>query len=805
MNLTRQLRTTLALSLLAGAVALTLPGTPAEAASVSSAVTVTGAGEFSALKVTVSQTQNLVNQVVRLSWTGGSETAPTSGQFGSSYLQVMQCWGDEATGPKREQCQFGGNYSDSRGGNWTSTRQTSYGDTLVDPSETYRAVDGVHQSYVPFSAVNGTTTSAVPNEFFDQYSTNEVDYARTSSDGSGQEFFEVQTAREASGLGCGERLAGAKIRNCWLVVVPRGGTEVDGKQLLDTPYNQISSSPLSATNWAQRLVVPLGMQPLGLSCPIGSAERKIVGQESAEEAITRWQPALCATTSTIYGYSRVSDDLARGQLLSAQPGLALIGRPATSPSTVSESLSPVYAPVGLTGLVIALNIDQRSLYNAPEAVQRHDGQRVTSLRLNARLVAKMLTQSYRAATASTTLLPDNPLDLTRDKEFLALNPEFKQFFYGALTDITVPLGLSDATRTLWEWINGDADAHGFLTGTPDPYGAKVNPFYKGLDLPRDDYPKSDPTCATYADAPALCTLDAHAYGNDMHEGARGAARGDSLARGLYDRTATPPTYKRNPPALSGSRAVLAVTDRATAARYQLVTAQLQNAAGEFVAATDSSLLAGLAVMRPSTTAGVLLPAPTAKSAAAYPLTLLTYAATVPQLLDVTAGKQYAAFLRYAVGDGQVPGDDPGLLPAGQVPLPATLRSQALSAATAIETLAGEGIPTVGSPTPSASARPTATSLPTGLPTDTGTSSAGESGAPLALSPVTAPVLVAAVPTTAVPTAAVPTSTIALASVRTAVAPVGAGRFALAVLFVLGALALLAGPLLRRRRTSTPSI
>ena len=87
-----------------GVIGLAPSGAVASVSTSDSAVTLSGKGEFSGLQVTVSQTENLVNQAVRVSWTGGTTTYPTSGTFGYNYLQIMQCWGDSPDGPDREQC-----------------------------------------------------------------------------------------------------------------------------------------------------------------------------------------------------------------------------------------------------------------------------------------------------------------------------------------------------------------------------------------------------------------------------------------------------------------------------------------------------------------------------------------------------------------------------------------------------------------------------------------------------------------------------------------------------------------------------
>ncbi len=117
----------LVFTLVAGAnVAL---GSPAQAATpASSAVTVTAAEQdrdlthapMPDLAVTVSQTENLVAQGVRVSWTGGKKSVVSSvSSGGENFLQIFMCWGDDPTDssrPDRTTCQYGapGNIGASR-------------------------------------------------------------------------------------------------------------------------------------------------------------------------------------------------------------------------------------------------------------------------------------------------------------------------------------------------------------------------------------------------------------------------------------------------------------------------------------------------------------------------------------------------------------------------------------------------------------------------------------------------------------------------------------------------------------------
>ncbi|MER6123392.1 hypothetical protein ABT173_12115 [Streptomyces sp. NPDC001795] len=697
------------LSVIGTAMLVSAPG-PAEAADSVSAVTVSGTGSYANLKVTVSQTRNLVNQVLKISWKGAAPTVSDT-TYAANYLQIMQCWGDGKDGPDPEQCQFGGSSALGAGagsqaaGAYTNTRQLNYG-SLKDPAQQLPPATGTGISYVPFHSVtNDVIKKGNWNEFYDVNTTNEIPYARTGPDGTGEVYFEAQTGLEAPGLGCGEVPAGtsgAKVgRKCWLVVVPRDEGEVDGTSYASRPSGMLESSPLSASNWQHRLVVPLSFEPMGSFCPIGADERSTLGNEMAAEAVTRWQPALCQSANkTIYGYAQVTDDTARAKLVSGSPGLVFLGRPATG-DQVPAGQRPVYAPVALSGLTIGFFIESQAGFNAPAGVRARDGARLTSLNLTPRLVAKLLTESYPDGNSRFAKSTEgNPFNLGRDPEFLKYNPDYNDLdFGGTLGDVLVPEALSDAAWQLWNWVGHDPAAREFLSGTPDNKGRygdpafsgmRVNSNYKNMALPREEFPKSDPYCQQFEDHPdnPLCIQDKHPYATDLHAAARAAARGDTLARTNWDNTATPPAYKKNPPQPAGKRAVLALTDTATAARYGLVTANLQNAAGRFVAPDTRGLLAGQAAMKPSGVSGVDSPDPVTRSRDAYPLTLLTYAATVPEKLTKKEGQDYAALLRYAAGDGQRPGVSTGTLPAGYAPLPAEVRARTRAAADAIASRAG---------------------------------------------------------------------------------------------------------------------
>lgn len=711
----------------------------------SSAVTVSGSGAFAALKVTVSQTRHLVNQAVSVSWTGGQPTPGAVGFYPAHFLQLMQCWGDDPAGPTREQCEFGVTpFQSIKTAQFINQRRlatkTTSLDGLTDPAETTPDAPVGLPTELPFKAVTGKSVTGLDNlaEFFDQNTTNEA-LGRTQADGTGEVFFETQTSRESHGLGCGAPLpdAAGQIfgRKCWLVVVPRGDREVDGSLRpggnSNPPGNWIMTSPLQATNWLARIVVPLDFEPLGGVCALGSAERPTLGSAVVEDAVLRWQPPLCSSGGSVFSYSATAELTARRKLLTKSPDLVFVQRPVPL-DQVPKGHQPSYVPVALSGVGIAFNIDRvpRSAAGSPipvpPAVLAKAGTRVDDLFLTPRLVAKLLTQSYRSGAQNAPQVAGNPDNLTADPEFLRINPEFADLAYsGSLGDIIEPAGLSDIVGQLWDWIGADQEAAAWLAGAPDEFGMTVNPYYAGMATARDDFPKSDPYCVYHVTLPVHCTLDAFPYANDMHAGVRDAARGAQLSRNnflLPDTTQNlPGRWGRDPRVGPGSRALLAFSDTVTARRYGLPMAHLRNPSGVFLAPTDSSMLAAVDGMKPSGVPGVLAPDPLLGAANAYPLPTLTYAATDLTQLTSDAAADYSRFLRYAVAAGQRPGDAFGELPDGYVPLPQRLVDQALDLADQL-------------------VRPRVTSSPTPQPTATVTRTAPAAPAVTVTKPPPAPSL-----------------------------------------------------------------
>jgi hypothetical protein len=182
---------------------------PSAAQDVSSSLTKNGTGSFSGMAVTVDKTQNLINEAVGVSWTGAPTTLPLNNNtnFGADYLQIMQCWGDEPTGPDASQCEFGGT---TLGG--PTTRRLN-NPQLPDPLLPPGVANDPNQEYedfvpapttapmAPYAAPAPTKDPSNIATSFDSSNTNEIPYARTYANGTGHVYFQLDTVAVHPGAG----------------------------------------------------------------------------------------------------------------------------------------------------------------------------------------------------------------------------------------------------------------------------------------------------------------------------------------------------------------------------------------------------------------------------------------------------------------------------------------------------------------------------------------------------------------------------------------------------------------------------
>ncbi|MFG2945066.1 hypothetical protein [Streptomyces adustus] len=777
------------------------PAAAADGGAADSAVTVTGKkgkyDDFSGLKVTVHQTKDLRSQGVRVSWEGGTPTS--EGDFRRNYLQIMQCWGDDPAGPTREQCVFGATGVPVALGTLAQSRSVVAGTGFAgDPEETqYTGAN----AFVPFRPVGGLppTTSTKDPTYFGPLDTNEQAAARVFTGGSGEVNFEVQDATEAPHLGCGMNTApagGTPVpRSCWLVVVPRGTHNPDGTDVTRAGEDgTVDGSPLSATNWAQRMVVPLHFLQVDEFCPKGQAERPTAGSELVTDAVTSWQPKLCSATDSTFAFTQGGEEEARSQVQGTTADSPLLGF-TVAPVAQDDGTKIVQAPVAVSGVAVAFFVE------GPDGV-------VQDMKLTPRLLAKMLTHSYQKdvslAQGHAPHLAGNPDFFNEDPEFKKLNPKFP-VLSGQPRSLLVPLQSSDTTKLVWNWLQTDTEARDFLSGKADPWGMKVNPYFKDLKLAEStsltDFPKVDPTVTdalANGTPPLTYTLtDLNPYTADLHDGALRTLRGNDNRTIQWQAGDNSPPKLINDPALWGRRAVLAIVDTASAQRYGLATAALRNADGTFVHPTTATLTAGVAAMKPTAAdASVLDPDPARAKGQAYPLTAVAYAAASMNQ-DAAARTAYAQFIRYAAGPGQTAGVSAGQLPAGYAPLPARQREQAEAAADALERGATGSESPGGTGGPGGDTSGTGTGGTSGGNGTGGTSGDTSAGAAAAGGTGTTPPA-SAPPSGSAPPSAGPQQNIA--NPAAGITPrdvMGVIRWVLVAVLILGGAAGISGPLMLR--------
>ncbi|MCZ0981036.1 hypothetical protein O1L60_24260 [Streptomyces diastatochromogenes] len=389
----------------------------------------------------------------------------------------------------------------------------------------------------------------------------------------------------------------------------------------------------------------------------------MTGSELVTDAVTSWQSALCADGTSRFTFTQRGEDLARSGLqnpTSTSPGLAFTVEPV-------EGTGFVHAPVAVDGLTVGFFWEAGGIGL------------VEDLKLSPRLLAKLLTASYpydvRYLT-DTAPVPDhlkgNPESIVRDPEFLELNPEFQrspqapQVYPGG---ILLAADRSDSARIVWNYLRSDKEARDFLEGKKDPWGMRINPYFKELGLAAngaDEFMKADPTeteLVSNAQTIKYGMIDRSPYALDMHDAARWVRRGTNNAKdqAQYDPVTNGPKLVGRD-VLIGQRHAYGLTDTASASRYQLQIAALRNADGAYVRPNTTSLLKAVEQFKDSAVPGVLASDPARARNGAYPLTTVTYAAA-STALPADARKDYARVLRYAAGPGQKQGTAPANCPS----------------------------------------------------------------------------------------------------------------------------------------------
>jgi hypothetical protein len=588
-------------------------------------------------KVTVSQTSGLTDQLIHVSW--GNFTPSQSG--GQEYYQQTDYYGVMA--------------AECRG-----TDPTTWSGCYEDDTHGLAEVSG---------------PAGPPN----------AAYAITTAQGTGQLNILIETMLENSVLGCSQN------QPCSLVIVPgQGGVPPLNGQPAQCPDHSadvgfagtgwaLASNTFFDTtggcSWNDRIIIPLHFAPLPTGCPQRGVAFNVTGSPMMAVAMQQWLTGLCeGRNGMTIGYdSTLGEPTAVGDAVAdaadenapEATNVALTTQPASADGVSTGNTPFVYAPIAVSAASVAYWFDDNQ-----------NGQPMSGLKLDPRLLAKLLTTSYNPDIACTGPGQTNcdpgvdhgPFSILKDKEFKSLDPSFVKdiTFTTAQTRLapTVPFGASDITWTVTRWIAANSGATSFLKGTFDPWGTHVNTYYLNTQFPTNQFQSQDPNFPWQEEYSPVFPLSQAVTYQALSEDSGGIV------------PVPPPTggFSKDPPEPVGNRMLIALLDQGDAAIDAFPTAAIENAAGDYVTPTNAAMGAAVSHMV-SNGNGTLQMNLTNTDPQAYPLTMVIYAMVPTSGLPHAKATAIARFLDFAAGAGQTPGELPGELPNGYLPLPASMRAQ----------------------------------------------------------------------------------------------------------------------------------
>ncbi|MGO4257865.1 hypothetical protein [Marmoricola sp. RAF53] len=708
------------------------------------------------VKLDVSETTNLRGrQELTVRWTGAHPSGGLVNDVNSGAginteypFVLLQCRGVDNPGKGQEQVRPETCWTQTAQERFTRDNSTGWpawrSDAFATAGQRARTVSApdprpsecgrvaLAERWLPFVALSGRTYAGGPvplggcvgmapesDEVGDGSIPSNSTFAMTKGDGSGHAEFAVWTASENASLGCSASVA------CSLVAIPVVGISCDpygtrlpvasrpspadaatadaqcskadtytaGQLRSDAKLTNLATSGAlwwAPSNWRNRITVPLSFAASDSVCKVvgGGKPQPVYGSVLLNELTASWQPKFC-TDKGLFPVVHVqsSESAARNLLSVGNVDAALGSRPLDAPSRPT-----VQAPVAIGGFGVVFKIDAA------------DGSEYPSLKINGRLLAKLLSQSYPAldfVKSDYAALSGNPMNLTMDPEFRALNPGVKIDAANA-TAATIQV-LSTDSDLVWavtRYLDADPEARAFLDGTPDPWGMKVNPSYQDIDLPVDAWPQKDTWlapdwyddsdrnyCYAYSPAPVLgLVANPTANISTIALNVQYAISAVNMACAATDRSDVGRLgLKKYGKQLVGSRFVIGLSTLSAASRYNLRTAALQttstvpsgsrftDAGGRtFVAPDKAGLTSAAALLKPDEEAGTwtfdYAGLRTAAGSAAYPGLVPVYADVPTQGVEHETAVKVSRFLCYAATRGQVAGSANGQLPDGYLPL-----------------------------------------------------------------------------------------------------------------------------------------
>jgi ABC-type phosphate transport system substrate-binding protein len=373
---------------------------------------------------------------------------------------------------------------------------------------------------------------------------------------------------------------------------------------------------------AESALAPLAFAKSVSDCPpVDKIDITAEGEASSAAVFYRWAADRCAGTDPlVLDYTETNSNSGRADFLNNQVDLGLTSLPATQDELDGAPQKPEsfrYAPMDLTAIAVVFNMTD------PKTQQR-----ITDLTLSPRLLARVVS--------NTTLS-----EFFQDPELAKLNPGVRW----PLAGLSPPLMRAEKNADTWlitSYLGNDAVARAFLSGS-DPDGIEVSSPWKDVSYPADRF-----------------------------ENRAGASDVGYVPRQGQNAVVTRVFYGVKPSESVNNRTditgFIGFVDWPTAIRYGLPTAKIVNAAGNAVAPTPDSVLAGYLAMRRNAD-GTRVADLVSTVANAYPLTKIDYAMTMFPRGDDERSTKVKDFFAFAAGPGQES------LDAGYVQLPDELRAQ----------------------------------------------------------------------------------------------------------------------------------
>jgi hypothetical protein len=709
--------------------------------------------------VSVNETQDLRNrQEIKVSWTGAHPTggivadqqsaqAPqeeypvvimmcrgeASATSGKDQVTPETCWTE--TAPERAQTDPGFNFPPYRLDLYASETDRGLLPGVPSPvPATCAQFGGGAQHWVPFEAASGHVYEIGPqgcaglppeaaNDVSIQQPSNTT-YGITDLDGAGSARFDITTSDANASLGCSNMVA------CSLVIIPIMGISCDpaGDSMppADRPPPDAATEAFaecsatgayapgelapagsqnledlavsgelwwSESNWRDRIVVPLTFAPPSNVCALVSSQTSvpIYGSYLLLGATQQWAPHFCLSRKLFQlQHVLTAEPEAKSLVQAGSVYAAFEGSSPTTPFTRPI----VQAPTAVTGFAVVFDIVNK------------DGQQYQTLHLDARLLAKLLTESYPqntyiqqndAALHNPSTHQPNPLNIADDPEFQALNPGIDptigNLAGASAATILAISGDADAMTALTSYINADPEARAWLNGKPDPWGMVVNPKYRGIKLPVTNWPLLDSYIPTGLEANDPCLAASPTpWLPQVAEPVESMATitldlqfniSDSLVD--CNNSFQFPSYTSVGQEVPGGTFILGITSLADADQYGLDTAGLETHGGStsdvpfttsagrtFVTPSTGSMRAALKLMTADGAAGSWsVPYPKLRAAAgksAYPGTMLISTDVPTSSLPKAIASDLSKFLSFVAGSGQPAGFGNGQIPPGYLPL-----------------------------------------------------------------------------------------------------------------------------------------